>query len=421
MYSAVSSIWPSLLGGSMSVRCSASVTLGSEVILSELPILGGSLTKSTDGRQIQQRLTLSVADEDGLLLGGPGSPLMPLGQQIVLRAGLADKAQRETYVEMLPMGVFGIDAPDAENDVPWRMYPNGAWLPTGGTVSVEASDPLAQVGREDFVTAERPALSATVRSETERLLQDRLAVAPTWAAGVTDTTTVSRSVTYDTSRLTTLLNLAEMAGGVAWANRSGAYELLKQERQSTGVWQLAVADPDDPDDRGALVTWKPSVNRDDLSNAVVITSEDSLGNPLRGVAYETTGPLAWGGPFGQVPIVEENRLATSNSKCQTIADQRLTQIITGRSITVSVKCLPNMALDPLDTIELLVPNRTILGLVTSITYPLSQGLMELAVSIPFTEWIVSDQGIAYIESSPFLDAGFGVGPFGGMTFGGVDE
>ena len=417
MYTAVSDTWESLLGGSLSVRCSASVMLGSAVVLDDLPILRGTLTKSTDGRQIQQRLSVEVADETGALLAGPESALMPLGQQIVLRAGLADKGQQEVFAEMLPMGVFGIDSPETQNDVPWRMYPNGAWLVSGGTVTVNASDPLAQVGREDFVTAERPALSATVRSETERLLHDRLAVAPTWAPGVADTTTVSRSVTYDTSRLTTLLNLAAMAGGVAWANRSGAYELLKQERQTSGVWRLGVADPatvlgvpDDlytdvyedmlvellstPRSGGALVTWKPSVNRDDLSNAVVITSEDSLGNPLRGVAYETSGPLAWGGPFGKVPIVEENRLATSNSKCQTFANQRLAQITAGRSITVSVTCLPNMALDPLDTIELVVPNRTILGLITSITYPLGPGLMELAVSIPFTEWIVSDQYLA---------------------------
>lgn len=419
MYAGISATWDSLLGGSMSVRASAAVTLGPEVILDDLPILGGSLTKSSDGRQIQQRLQLSVVDEDGALMRGPSSPLMPFGQEIILRAGLADKGSQETFAEMLPMGVFGIDSPEATNAVPWRMYPNGAWLVSGGAVTVNASDGLAQVNREDFTTAERPALSATVRSETERLLQDRMPVAETWAAGVADTTPVARSVTYDNSRLATLLNLAEMAGGVAWANRSGGYELLKQERQTVGVWRLAVTDPFAPDDRGALVEWVPDVNRDSLYNAVIINSEDTIGNPLRGVAYEISGPLAWGGPFGQVPFTEENRLAKSNAQCQTFAEQRLAQTIAGRSITARVKCLPNMALDPLDTIELVVPNRTIYGLVTSITYPLGPGLMEMDVSIPFTDWIIPDQAVAYITSSSFVDEGFGVGPFGALEFGGV--
>lgn len=389
MYTAVSDTWDSLLGGSVSVRCSAAITLGSEIILADVPVVGGTLTKNSDGRQIQQRLDLKVADADGVLMGGPDAPLMPYGQQISLRAGLADKGWGETYAEMLPMGVFGIDSPVTSNAVPWRMYPNGAWLVTGGLVTVNASDPLAQIAREDFTAAERPALSATVRTETERLLQDRLPVATTWAAGVTDSTSVPRSVTYDDSRLTALLNLAEMAGGVPWANRSGAYELLRQERKSTGVWRLAVADKDEPDAGAALVEWQPDVTRDGLYNAVIVTSEDSLGNSLRGVKYETTGPLAWGGPFGKVPLREENRLATSNSKCQTFAEQRFAQIIAGRSITVHVKCLPNFALDPLDTIELMVPNRTIYGLVTSITYPLGPGFMEMDVSIPFADWIVS--------------------------------
>lgn len=411
---AVSDLWTSLLGGSVSVKVSASVTLGSEVILGDLPVIGGTLRKSTDGRQIQQSLDLDVVDADGSLLAGPGSPLMPLGQQIVLRAGLADKASGEAYTEMLPMGTFGIDAPDTQNLVPWRMYPNGAWLVSGGTLSVSASDLLAQVNREDFTTAERPAVSATVRTESDRLLQDRLAVSPTWASGVADSTAVSRSVTYDTSRLTTLLNLAQMAGGVPWTNRSGAYELLKQERKTVGVWRLAVADPvprgsggldlygDSYSDvylggvagatiqeLGALVTWKPSVNRDALNNAVIITSEDTAGLQLRGVAFETSGPLAWGGPFGQVPLTEENRLAKSNAQCQSFAVQRLAQLIAGRSITVQVRCLPNFAIDPLDTIELGIPNRTIYGLVTSITYPLGPDLMEMDVSIPFADWIVA--------------------------------
>lgn len=418
MYAGVSPTWASLLGGSVSVRCSASVVLGADVILTDLPIVRGSLTKASDGRQIQQRLQLTVADEDGSLMSGPSAALMPFGQQIILRAGLADKASDAAYAELLPMGVFGIDSPEASNVVPWRMYPNGSWLASGGEVEVNASDPLAQIAREDFTAPQRPAIAATVRTETERLLADRLAVAETWAAGVSDGTAVARSVTYDNSRLTTVLNLAAMAGGVAWANRDGAYELLKQERQPAGVWRLAVADPDDPG-TGALVTWKPSVNRDELVNAVLVTSEDGIGNPLQGVAYETTGPLRWDGPFGQVPLSEENRLAKSNAQCQVFAAQRLAQITAGRSVTVRVTCLPNMAVDPLDTIELGVPNRTIYGLVTSVTYPLGQGLMEMDVSIPFTDWIFTDHGIPYVASSELPDAGFGVGPFGGMTFGGV--
>lgn len=386
MYAGISPTWGSLLGGSVSVKCSASVALGSDLILTDLPVLGGTLTKSSDGRQIQQKLTVNVVDETGLLMAGPQAALMPFGQKIILRAGLADKATGEAYSEMLPMGEFGIDSPETVNDVPWRMYPNGAWLVAGGTVNVNASDGLAQVNREDFVTSERPAIGATVRSEVERLLQDRMPVASTWATGTTGGTTVARSVTYDTNRLTTVLNLAQMAGGVAWANRAGAFELLKQERQPAGVWRLAVADTVND---GALVTWKPSVNRDDLYNAVIIRSEDTNGSTLQGVAYETSGTLAWGGPFGRVPLIEDNRLAKSNAQCQTFAVQRLAQIKAGRSVTVNVTCLPNMAIDPLDTIELGVPNRTIYGLVTSITYPLGPGLMSMDVSIPFQDWIVA--------------------------------
>jgi hypothetical protein len=137
------------------------------------------------------------------------------------------------------------------------------------------------------------------------------------------------------------------------------------------------------------VSFKPRGTSDDLYNAVIVTSEDGLGNPLRGVKYELSGPLAWGGPFGKVPLIEENRLATSNAKCQTFAEQRYAQMIDGRSITVRVSCLPNFALDPLDTIALKVPNRTILGLITAITYPLGQALMEMDVSSPVTDWVVA--------------------------------
>ncbi len=191
--------------------------------------------------------------------------------------------------------------------------------------------------------------------------------------------------------ISALLNISDLAGGVAWVNRDGAYQLLKQVRRTTGTWRLSVAEPDAVDDRGALVTFKPSMTRDSLYNAVVIKSEDSFGNSMSGTMYEKTGPLRWGGPFGRVPLIETNQLGTSNAKCQALAEDRYAQQVAGRSITVTVACLPNFAVDPLDTIELALPNRSIMGLVTSITYPLDNtvGLMTMQVSIPFVDWIVS--------------------------------
>lgn len=414
MYDGITADWADLLAGSVAVLSSASVTLGDDVILDDLPITGGQVTKSSDGRQIQQTLTLTTSDDVSQLLSGPGSPLMPLGQQIAVRAGLADKPSNPVYAELLPLGVFGIDSPAPENEVPWKLYPNGAWLVTGTTVTVSGSDPLAQLAREEFVTPERPALSATVRSETERLLQDRMSVAD-WGPGFDGSMAVSRQVVYEDSRLGTVLDLAQMVGGVAWSDRDGSYDLLSPLRQAAGVWRLAVGNPDDPGDTGALITWRPNLTRDGLCNAVMITSEDGNGNELRGVTYETTGPLAWGGPFGRVLLREENRLLKSNRACQAYADTRYAQMIDARAVVVHVTCLPNMALDPLDTIEILLPGGVIFGLITSITYPLVQGVMEMDVSIPLADWMT---GLVEVADQSATDAGFGSGPFGRAMFGG---
>jgi len=216
-------------------------------------------------------------------------------------------------------------------------------------------------------------------SETARLLGDTLPITA-WAG---DDPSVSASqIVYDDSRIGALESLAGLVDAAPWAGRDGSYTLLPTAA-GTPDWSVTVADPASPDDTGTLVSATTQVSRDALYNAVFVDGETADQSPVRGTALQTSGPLAWGGPFGRVPYRQQNPLYQSNSSAQKGAVSTLARLVARRSVPLRVSCVTNPAVDPLDTVEIVTATRTMTGIVTSVSMPILAPRMSVIVAVPF--------------------------------------
>jgi hypothetical protein len=392
VYLSTSARWnEALAGGSLAPVATHSVTYDGRVIAQSLPVEpGGTISSEFTGDMVATNLNLTVADDTGALFNASArSPLMPFGQRIRSRNGLADRPnvddQRPNWYATVPMGEYRITRSyNTADSEPWRMYPNGAWVANTQRVQVEGRCLLQQLGQEPFTVPMQPLTGGTVRSEIIRVLGGFMPVAA-WP-GISNPTVPSQMV-YDQSRLTTLCDLANLAGAVPWAGRDGALRLLKPTLAATAVADVKVADSDDPDGTGNLFSWNPNIDVTGLVNAWQANSTDTLGNPLRGSAYRSTGALRWGGPFGRVLRDEDNSTYTSNAQAKAGAKASLIKNLDTLSVPVEVSIIPNPALDVLDTVRVVTPDLSVLALITKIVYPQSADRMQVTLSLKLTDLV----------------------------------
>lgn len=342
-----------------------------KLVFDNVPVVSGSVT--VDGsRTIAGSATIVAAREDDSLVPQRwDAPLAPYGSQLQVRAGVRYGAT----TEQVSLGWYRIDSADPQEWwVDYRQDPADAplWVCQGMQVQVEASDRMSILGDARFLGPESPVSTASILGEIRRLARDLVPVAD-WT-GKADGP-VPAAIAYQTSRVEAIQDLADVVGYFARFNPNGALDLVPQTVSPTSVWTVSI-------NEGDIVNWGGRLDRADLYNGVISTGQTAEGVPVQGAQVESAGPLRWDGPLGRIPYGHSSPLLTTNDIAQSDAETLLDRLIRERVAPVRVTCTANPALEWGDTVTLVLPRKTLVGTVKSITWPLPAKTMTMTVMVP---------------------------------------
>jgi hypothetical protein len=371
------------LKGSYVPTCTVDAWYDGRLILAGVPMESGSVT--VDGsRTISGSLTLTAAKaDDSLVPDRWDAPLAPFGSQLHVRSG----AKLGGTTEQVSLGWYRIDEADPQEwwtsytpdfDVDPTQTPR--WVCRGMQVTVQASDRMALVDDDAFVSPEAPASTTSVIAEIQRLVQDIVPVAD--LTGITDAA-IPAIIAYQTSRVQAIQDLANVLGRTARIDPNGALTLIPKVPSMTPVWSVTVGVD------GDIINWGRKLDRKDLHNGVISTGQTAEGVPVQGSKIETDGPLRWGGPFGRVPFGHSSPLLTSSTAAEADASTLLERLVRERVAPITVECVANPALEWNDAVQLVLPNKNLVGIVRSITWTLPAKTMTMTVLVPRSQlWSV---------------------------------
>lgn len=274
-------------------------------------------------RQVQGSATFTIADPDGTL--APWSwddALAPGGSR--LSVSYVFGASGTT----VPLGWWRIRKVTPVEQ--WRTYQVGGSVVRvagGGTVTITADEETSSLVLDRFDPGQRVPTMSTVLTEVASLVDDYMAVTN---LGVTDAP-VPAGQTYGDGRMDAIEDLLAMVN----ATHRMAGDRTLQIVPVTGVdggWTI------DGGDDGALVSLGRTLDDDGVYNAVLSTGQDTSSLPLLGRAYLIGGPLAWQGPYGQVPMFHQS-IATSGSGVQADAQTMLATLQASGEVLLPVECL----------------------------------------------------------------------------------
>lgn len=364
------------LKGSYVPTCTVDAWYDGRLILAGVPMESGSVT--VDGsRAISGSLTLTAAKpDDSLVPDRWDAPLAPFGSQLHVRAGVTFGGT----TEQVSLGWYRIDEADPQEW--WTSYTPDfdedptqvpRWVSRGMQVTVQASDRMALVDDDAFVSPEAPTSTTSVIAEIQRLVQDIVPVAD--LTGITDAA-IPAAIAYQTSRVQAIQDLANVLGRVARIDPNGALTLIPKVPSMTPVWTVTVGRD------GDITNWGRKLDRRDLHNGVISTGQTAEGVPVQGSKVETDGPLRWGGPFGRVPFGHSSPLLTTATAAEADASTLLERLVRERVAPITVECVANPALEWNDAVRLVLPNRNLVGIVRSITWSLPAKTMSMTVLVP---------------------------------------
>jgi len=287
-------------------------------------------------RQVQGQSTITIADPDGSLAPwSMGDPLGPGGSRLQVTYVFGLSGTR------VPLGWWRIRSVDPVEE--WRVYGSGSSVirvPGGGSVTIDADEETstALLSRLDAEVVR----ASTVVAEVRRLLED---VCPVVAhASVVDRPVPSGYV-YDTGRMDGVEDLLNTIQATHRMGPDGSFEIVPAAGVGP-VWTIAGGDS------GAQVKTIRSLSDDGVYNAAVSTGEMPGGRPLVGRSYLTTGPLAWGGPFGQVPVFHQ-AVATTQDGVNADARTVLETSKAAGDVDLKVTCLTHPGIQPHDLVTVL--------------------------------------------------------------------
>lgn len=300
-----------------------------------------SWTLSWDaGRQVQGLATLTVADRDGDL--APWSLSDPLG------AG--GSRLHITWVSgtdglRVPLGIWRIRSSSPQET--WRVYTrtDGSVVrtPGGGSVTIRADEDATSTAVLERMDGEEVS-SETCLAEVTRLMGDIAAVAVDDA--VTDAS-VPSTLVYDRERMDAIDDLLEVVGAVHRCGPDGSLQVVPEGGVDSG-WTIAGGD------EGVLIGHERDLSDTGVYNAVISTSKTADGKPLVGRAFVTSGPLAWGGPFGEVPMWHE-AVATTQLGVERDAATMLANRTATSEVELGVTCLTHPGVQIHDVVTVIAP------------------------------------------------------------------
>lgn len=323
-------------GTSVGDRLEVHAWRGAELVASHLDVVAWSFDWDAD-RAVQGQGTVTVADPDGTLAPwGFGDALAPGGSRLQVTWVSGASGTR------VPLGRWRIRA--AEPREQWRVYTHRdgvTRVPGGGQVTLQVDEETStiELSRMDaeVVTA------ATCVAEVRRLLADICSVVA--HDDVVDGN-APKTLAYGESRMDAVIDLLDRINATYRMGPEGSLEVVPKVGVGP-VWAL------EGGAAGVLIGVERSLSDEGVYNAAVSTG-DTNGRPLVGRAYLQTGPLAYGGPFGQVPIFHQS-IASTQSGVEADARTLLTNRQASGEADLTVTCLAHPGLQVHDVVTILAP------------------------------------------------------------------
>jgi len=358
-----------------------------------------------DSVKVGEKMTFTIADPDGSLgawrfddpLGVGGSKL-----QVIYRVGGAGALnfvwlrvignEPDEVIEWRATDEYGYDLPDG------MLGPHKRFRHViKAVVKIEAVDLTINPDRDRLESPESPGPDATVLSEFQRLTADYF---PTVIDdGVTDLS-VSRQLVFDRERLQACQDLLSRVS--ASYRMGGDGECHVYPRTAAPVWRTEPGN--------CLVSVARKQSLDGLYNRWVVEGKDSGdGNPVRGYATITTGPLHYGGPHGKAQFFYSSEMIETVGQANAYAEELKAKALASLAVELTVQITPRPELQSGDRIEVGYPVAAghvayFLGQITSISRqgdPIPKST-RLTVSCSYSDVITS---LNRTDWSQFLTAG----------------
>jgi len=398
--------WDLALAGSVQPVAQVDAWYDGEMIAENLEGLTGSV--AADSTQlVTGTANVTAADADGKLIPTTADAIVGCyGTELHVRAGILLPGGN---VETKSLGWFRIDT--AEPEEQWQEYhrrrharswgglfpgphtfpsehtypsrhiditegvADTIWVPRGTIVATQASDRMALLDEAEFLAPEQPASLTSVKAEIQRLCSGIVPVGD--LSNITDAA-IPRTITYDTSRSGAITLLTGVLDAAPRMSPDGALELVAITPTGDAVWTVAAGTSSVP----PVSQWKRHLDRAGIYNAVVVTGTDISGNPIQGIATLDIGALRYDGPFGRAVYRVSSQTATSNAQCTDEARAKLAELSAQRTVVIPLIVPTNYALETKDIIAVQLPDRTLQGPVTSISFPLTVDTMPVSIEVP---------------------------------------
>jgi hypothetical protein len=306
------------------------VWLAGVQIEADLSYLSGEVTLDGTGG-VRGKLNLTLPAGEGT---ATWDLLSPIGTEVIPYRGVRFI---DGTSEWVPLGVFGIDS---------QRMGYGA----DGTLSLTAPDRWARVQRARFLSPATTTGGAV--TEAIRLATDAVSVACTNAA--TSAASTNAQV-WDRDRDAAAVALMTSASGELFFDRAGLLVARNSPRlTSAPVWTV------DAGQNGVLVSADRARDRARTYSVVVAigTATDGTTPLAPQIAYDDDplSPTYYLGPFGIVPYFYASPLLTTTGQALAAAKTILAKV-TGMAAQLSIENAVNPALDPGDTISVVLPSQ----------------------------------------------------------------
>lgn len=313
---------------------------GGALVAANLLVSAWSLSWDAS-REVQGQATLTIADPDGVLAPwGMGDPLGPGGSILSLAWVSGTTGIR------VPLGMWRIrKAKPAEA---WLVYGTQASpirVSGGASVQVQADEDITASAVLCRIDGETVTAGATSYAEVIRLLRDY---------GAVDTTAAPAAVSiqpsyqaYPEDRMAAVSDLLDMALATYRVGPDGSLQVIPVAGVGP-VWTIQGGES------GALVQLERELSDAGTYNAATSKGTDPSGLPLVGRAYTPSGPLAWGGPYGKVPMFHQ-AIGTTQAAVDADAATLLANQIAAGTVDLSVTCLAHPGVQPHDLVTVVAP------------------------------------------------------------------
>lgn len=326
---------------------------GATLLTANLPVSDGTLSLDA-GSPVRRTASVQIASS-ALVPWAATDSLAPYGNEIALSLGVQ---YPDLSTELVPVGRLRIDeaAPSTGSSL----------------ITLQCSDRVKKIQEAQFLTPAQSVTSHTIIAEITRLIVG--ALPGQVVQNQTSSTTLATLMSWTQDRWGAISDMATSIGAEVIFDPTGVCLIRPVPTlASVPVWAI------DAGAQGVMVSAQRTMNRQNVYNAVVATSDPIDGTPPLQAIVLDTDPMSatrWTGPFGQVPRFYTSNLITTAAQATTAAKGVLARSV-GAAFSVNFAAVPNPALDGGDVIQIVYPTGQVeLHMIQTLSLSLSTGVMS---------------------------------------------